>query len=201
LLWAVPAVAVTRTPYNTNLVKNGNFEAGNPSPDGYTSVVIPGWHSTNSQATVVKYGTALGFPTLAEGQRISGGKQFYASGPRASGTSCAVSYQQRTIRGRNAIIDSAHLAIKLTARVGTYSTQSDTATILVSMVDSNGDEVGSFSTPAKSATNGRLEKVSVSAIVPPHTRSIQIDLFASNTVGYCDAYFDNITIKISPANI
>src|SRR5687767_13744816 len=38
----VPATAVTRTPYNVNLVKNPSFEAGAAS-DGYYHVAVPYW--------------------------------------------------------------------------------------------------------------------------------------------------------------
>jgi len=196
---AVPAEAVTRTPYNTNILKNGNFEAGVASATGYESVAIPGWSSTNVNATVVKYGTAGGFPTAAEGLRISGAKQFFTNGPHVSGFACAVTYQQKAIKGRNAIIDAGKLKMKVSAQVATYGNQSDTAVIIVSLVNSNGDEVGTLLPPEKSLTNGVFQKVGATGTVPPQTRKVQITLFAAHTVGYCDAYFDNISIKIFPA--
>src|SRR5690242_11481287 len=77
---AGPVSAVT-TPLNTNLVVNPQFEVGAPAPDGLTKVQIRNWQTaTNSNATLVAYGTAGGYPSNGESQRIDGKNQFAASG-------------------------------------------------------------------------------------------------------------------------
>lgn len=195
VLAAAPVAAVTATPYNSNLVKNRGFEAGSASVTGTTVVAVPSW-STTGNATVVKYGTAGGFPTIAEGLRISGGKQFLTSGVATAPDECGEAEQIIMILGRSAAIDSGHVLAKVKGRLGTYGAQPDTAIVGVSFLDATGGYISSFELPTRTATNGRLLLSSAGMILPAGTRRLQLILSAINTVGYCDAYFDKISAKL-----
>jgi len=189
-------VAVTRTPYNTNLIKNPGFEAG-PASDGTYDVLVPSWDLSygdlHNQPTVVAYGTAGGFPTAAEGQRISGGKQFLASG-LGGNYQCGSAGQYVAIRGRNSAIDSGHVVLVLKANMGTYDDQTDTA---VAQVEPAGNlPLGNGITITATHTNGQLVRRAAALSLPVGTRSFRIDLWAQDTVGYCDAYFDKVSVKL-----
>ena len=189
-----PAAAVSPTPYNTNLVKNPGFEAGTASPNGYTSVTVPKW-TTPQLGTVVKYGTAGGFPTKAESNRISGGKKFFASGPHGP-TLCGWAEQTIRLVGRDAKIDSGHVKITVKGLLGTYDSQSDTASLQTFFLDNGGESILELES-SRTKTNGKLLPGFNAMVVPAATRQILIRLWADNTEGYCDAYFDKISVKLT----
>ncbi|HYI23382.1 MAG TPA: hypothetical protein VEX62_12205 [Candidatus Limnocylindrales bacterium] len=194
---AGPAASVTRTPYNTNLVKNPGFEAG-AATSGYQPVAVPNW-STYGNMTVVKYGAPDGFPTLAEGARISGGKKFFTFGtPPGASTTCFVpSIQTFTIRGRGAAIDAGRVQIDFQAYLGTYDSQPDTAVAELYFYDSTGNAAtGGFKFTA-TQTDGRMLLNTGRRLVPSGMRIVRIRLMSTDTQGYCDAYFDRISVKLS----
>lgn len=188
------ATATTATPYNKNLILNPGFEAGLAS-DGYHSVSVPNW-DLSPNATVVAYGTAGGFPTRAEGHRISGSRQFLTSGWRANdNVVCASATQAIFIHGRNTAIDSGRVAVVFSGRLGTYGVQPDTATLAMLSWDGAGESTGA-GVLSQTHTNGQLFRLSNTQVLGPQTRTITIDLYAENAAGYCDAYFDRISVRL-----
>jgi len=192
----MPAAALTRTPYNTNLVKNPSFEAGSAT-GGYRWIAVPNWQ-TYGKMTVVKYGAPNGFPTIAEGQRISGGTKFFTIGtPPEGSTSCqAVALQSIPIRGRNYAIDAGMVEVTFRLYMGTYDSQSDTAVALLRA------QRGSTQTDLivfnMTQTDSRMVSQSATARLPYGTRSFNLYLYSKNTQGYCDAYFDRVSVVINP---
>jgi hypothetical protein len=188
---AAPAAAVTRTPYNTNLVKNPGFEAGQAT-GGYRWIAVPNWQ-TYGNMTVVKYGAPGGFPTLAEGARISGGKKFFTMGtPSGGSTTCSqVALQVIPIRRRAAAIDSGHVRVSFRLYMGTYDSQPDTA---VALLRSNvGDHIGHNVTK----TDGSMVLQGITLVLPPGVRTLTVLLYSRNTQGYCDAYFDRVSVVLT----
>jgi hypothetical protein len=189
---ATSAIGVTTTPYNINLIKNRGFEAGSVSANGQTSVNVPGW-SISPGGTVVAYGTAGGFPTVAQGADASGGNQFYTTGRRTDHGCDGYAYQYINIRNRDADIDAGAVALIVSARIGTYADQPDTALVDVKIL--GGTSSQSY-TLERTATAGKLELAPHVMILLPGTDQIIIELHSQFAVGYCDAYFDNISVKL-----
>jgi hypothetical protein len=192
-----PAGAATPTPFNHNLVKNPGAEAGAASSDGQSGVTIPNWEGiSDSHFTVVRYGTAGGFPTAAEGQRIGGGKQFFAAGVDHFGDCDNIS-QSIFIIGRNSPIDGHHVKLVLSAWVATYDGQTDNAIVRVNIGDDSNNSLGSLVLPTQSATNDTFHHLKSSKLLPSHTRELTVSLQSSTHQGaYCDAYFDKISVKL-----
>jgi hypothetical protein len=189
---ATSAIGVTPTPYNTNLIKNRGFEAGVVSPNGQTSVKVPYW-SIYPGGTVVAYGTAGGFPTAPQGAAASGGNQFYTTGRRTDHGCDGYAYQFINIRNRTADIAAGAVVLIVSARIGTYGDQPDTATVDVKIL---GGSSGQSYTMERTATSGNLALVADARILEPGTYQIAIELHSQFAVGYCDAYFDNISVKL-----
>lgn len=200
---AVPASAASTTPFNANLVKNPGAEAGSASPDGQSGVNVPHWDGVSgSTFTVVKYGTPGGFPSHAKGQHISGGKQFFTTGAWDSVYGqCDDAKQSIFIHGRSSAIDHGHVKVVVSAYLATFSNQSDTAHLNLYFGDDSNNSLGGAHVKPQTATNDNFHHVTTSRVLPKRTREITIDLWASNvpTDQYCDAYFDNISVKIVPA--
>jgi hypothetical protein len=193
----MPAAAVTRTPYNTNLVKNPSFEAGS-STGGYRWIAVPNWQ-TYGNMTVVTYGAPNGFPSLAEGARIAGGTKFFTTGtPPGGDTAChSAAFQVIPIRKRNYAIDAGMVEVTFRLYMGTYDSQSDTAVALL--------RAQRGSTPQTdlivfnmTQTDSRMVSQSATARLPYGTRSLTLYLYSKNTQGYCDAYFDRVSVVLNP---
>jgi hypothetical protein len=200
LLVPASALAAARTPYSTNLVKNPGAEAGTYSPDGGAGVPIPHWETLNN-FTVVRYGSP-DYPSTSERNRIHGEQQFFAAGAYDNvGDQCDSALQFITIHGRGSVIDGGHVKVTLSARMGSYDGQPDTANVSLSFRDGNNEQVttphsNSLNLMPVSASNNRLKLRTASKILPRTTRKLRIRLYATFVGGYCDAFFDNISITI-----
>ena len=193
-----PTAAITATPFDTNLIKNGGFEAG-VGGDGTQSTIIPNWLLLYPQvATVVAYGSPGGFPTRAESRRIGGGDNFLSCGPNTSTTGVR---QARTIIGRDSLIDQGRILLTVKARIATYDGQADYGYIQVGgkSTQDPGSHLWNWTSPSITATNGRFKQVLFATIVPAQTRYIDVWLIGVRPDGsgpYCDAYFDKVSMVI-----
>ena len=195
---SVPVDAATRTPYGSNIVKNPSAEAGAASPDGTTTVDVPGWEFP-IQATVVAYGTA-GFPSVGEGNSYGGGDQFFYSGPD-NGGSCDGLIQDIRIKGRAAAIDGGHVRAKIRARIGTDSSD-DAARVMVSYFDGNNHQV---TTPNSAptvlgpvtSTDRQMLLRKKSKTLPRKTRILRLRLLTTSSADDCAGYFDKVAIVLT----
>lgn len=203
LLWPAAATDASHaTPLNKNLLKNGGAESGRASPDGNEAVPVPGWTVGNGFFTVVKYGTSGGFPTHSQSQ-INGRKQFFSAGvgfSSESGQECDGAYQDVNLNGRDAGIDSGHLWYDFKVYMATYGNQIDTANFQVDFYSATWGNLGSQNTGHASATNGQFRYFEFKGNAPVGTRHIEVAIWASHAHQgpYCDAYFDNLSLKLIP---
>jgi len=57
--------------------------------------------------------------------------------------------------------------------------------------------LGTITTGKLTGTGSTFVKLTQSAIVPAKTRSLEVALFGDRNAGsYCDAYFDNVVVKL-----
>src|SRR3954453_20419593 len=119
----VPATAGAQVP-SGNLLTNGDAEAVAGSADGTTVVAPPGW-PTDGPFTEVAYG-APAFPTTDDGASWGGGASFFAGGPdNAAGSATQVV----SVAGAAAQIDRGGVPATLSALLGGYLTQPDSAAV------------------------------------------------------------------------
>jgi len=206
LLVAGPAGAVAAaqppTPYGVNLVRNPGAEAG-PAGDGASVVPIPHWKTSTKTDyfTVVPYG-ATDFPTHAESRRIDGGKQFFSCG---DGTSEGSLGQLITLTGRTAAISHHHVRLVLKAHIATFGTvQLDEGWVSVYFDGTPINHVypllGSVDSGHITRSNGVFKVVTAAGKLPKGTAVLAVVLNglrdASGGGSYCDAYFDNIDVRL-----
>ena len=55
---------------------------------------------------------------------------------------------------------------------------------------------GPLAPPPVTKTSGIFKFETASKVVPRKARILRVTLSASNSAGYCDAYFDNVSVKI-----
>jgi hypothetical protein len=200
LLSSALPVSAANTPFDKNIVVNPGAENGAASQNPPTDVVaIPGWSSTaNTHFTVVKYGAPNGYPTIAEGQRIIGGEQFFAAGLKTAANQCNNLTQTILIKGRANLIDNDHVRADLSAWIATFDSQAEAGSVSVFFLSDTGSTTGSFATPVVSKTNSIFQHKVASMVLPRHTRKVKVALIGLGTPtgAECDAYFDKISVKL-----
>jgi hypothetical protein len=178
--------APSSTPYGVNLLRNPAAEAATAAGGG-----IRGWEADGFEQ--VDYGTP-GFPTVAEGVRIHGGHTFFAGGPKTTG--CGHARQRVPIEGRASAIDQGHVEVDVSVRMATHGGDTDTAVLRLIAYNGHAGLGGNISVHA-TGTNGRFVQRAAQMVLPPQTRFLRVKLGTGDAEGtYCDAYFDNIRVKI-----
>src|SRR3954452_19110952 len=191
-----PAAAVMATPLGVNLVQNPSAEDGLGIPDGSRGVDIPGWETiSGSNFTVVPYGAPGGFPATTDAPPKAG-QEFFAAGKEHSGE-CDNAIQPIMITGRNAVIDSHHVQVTLSAWVATFGNQVDNAIVRLKFGDQSNNSLGSIKLPTQTATNDTFHHLTKKVLLPRHTREMTVVLESTNHIGYCDAYFDKVSVKLA----
>ena len=97
----------------------------------------------------------------------------------------------------DAAIDAGRVQIDFRAYMGTYDSQPDTALALVGSYTSSGAFIQETIRLSTSHTNGEMRLVGARNKLPVGTRSVKVYLASQNTQGYCDAYFDRVSLVLS----
>src|SRR5262245_18519822 len=134
----LPATAGAQVP-SGNVLANGTAEAVPGSPDGTTVVPPPGW-TTNGPFTEVAYGVPE-FPTTANSASWGGGASFFAGGPDNAASSAT---QVVSVAGAGAQIDGGGVSATLSALLGGYLTQTDSASVTATFLNASGGALGTL---------------------------------------------------------
>jgi hypothetical protein len=203
LLAAIPtaeaAAAHPPTPYGVNLVRNPGAEDGHAT-DGESTIPIPHWKVTGGYGTVVRYGTPR-FPSKATSSGIHGGDKFFT---------CGESTVEGTIRtrisliGRGAAIDGGHVTAVLRARIATALSPPDEGWVSAEFLTAPGPGgiqllFDTINTAHVIASDDVFKLRTAAKRLPAGTREIDVDLNGlrvGNGDTYCDAYFDNIELRL-----
>ena len=196
---AAAALALPAVPQG-NLIRNPGAEGGEASPNGDTAVAIPGW-TTTSAFTAVPYGGGDGlftFPPGSEGQRIGGGKNFFAGGFRA-GTSTAT--QTVEVSAAAPFVDQHLVASSLSGWLGGFLSEPDPGTVEADFLSATGAVLSNLKigpvTPEERNRDLKFVQKTASDDVPTGTRTVRITMIAVQAEGsYDDAYFDNLLFAL-----
>jgi hypothetical protein len=196
LVAASPAAAFS----SGNLIVNGDAEAGAASPDGNSAVDVPGWMIENG-FTIGMYGTVAGFPTAAQSATWNGGSNFFAGGTPASGDD-TFAVQQMDLTPQAAQIDAGNLSVTLSALLGGFGGQEDSATITAALTDPSGSAgTGMVIGPVTDAERGgstTLLPRTACVQVPKGVRLGSVVVDMHRVAGtYDDGTADNISLSLS----
>ena len=201
-LFAAPAHAVLPS---GNVIVNGNAETGPGAINDSEVATPPGW-TTLPNFTQVQYGGSAGFPTTMDSAAINGGNNFFAGGPESGFGDTTIATQSVDLSGAAPEIDAGNIQATLSAHLGGFSTQEDSA--LVSSAFSDGQNPGTaglFLQPVtaqeRGGRTGFLAR-SQCTTVPAGTRQFDVIITAQRTSGagtYNDGYADNVTLTLSTA--
>jgi hypothetical protein len=196
VLWLLLAAPAAAQVPEGNLVVNGGAEAG-PGAEDLEVVAIPAW-SVEGSFTAVEYG-APGFPSTDDSGLWSGGANFFAGGP---GTDVSSATQRISVRAAAPEIDEGRVTMALSAMVGGYNGQEDSASVFATALNADGRELRTLTLPPvtleeRNATTTLLSRAATAA-VPRGTRSVTVRLVATNAgSNYNDGYVDNVSLTLA----
>jgi hypothetical protein len=192
---AMPAAAVTTTPFNTNLVRNPGAEIALSNPPWDT---FPAGDFTRH-----KYGPAgFGFPPKSEGRRIGGGTYFFNGGnfDNTYGT-CPDAKQDIKLKNIGGAIDNGHVKVQIRAFAATNGAAELTAHFDVTFFNSNHENDNfpvKFIQKHATSTNEVFKTLQGSKVLPKTTRFLQVHLYSTPNDGSfgCQSSWDNISVKL-----
>jgi CxxC motif-containing protein len=212
LVAAGPASAVIPT---GNLLAdlNPGTEAGSASSTGNDVFTLDPWTrtaNTSPRATAVRYG-APGFPTVAQGQALGGGRSFFAGGPSAAGDNDGQAFNDAALQQNVPVpataeedIDSGNVQFTVSGCLGGYAAQDDYGFIRGTPLKANGDAITTANIigprAAERGNQTGLLGRTVTLPLPPGSRSIDflLEFFRYSGAGtYNDAYADNLAVRLS----
>ncbi len=178
-------------------VANPGAETGGCSATGAGPANVQGWTVT-AQPQQVCYG-ASGFPTTAQGPAApaSPGNAFFGGGDDASATMT----QTVSVSSQSGFIATGGEPYDLSAWLGGYSSQADSAGLQATFLNSSGTSLGTASlapvTPAQRGNSTKLLPESATGTVPAGTVSVRFTLTFTRAAGtFNDGYADDIGLTL-----
>lgn len=170
-----------------NLLVNGDAESG-----------ITGWTFTGG-FTSLAYGSPGGFPDASQAAP-GGGGHFFAGG---AGQSISTATQKVDVTSMSAPIDAGQVTATISAALGGWESQPDSARVTVSFLNVAGTPIGSdlelapVTVAERAGKTGFLTR-SNSLRVPPETETVRVVITQTRASGnYNDGYADNLSLTLT----
>jgi hypothetical protein len=183
--------------YGSNLVLNGNAEAGPGAPSS-DKIVDPIDWSTTGQFTAVQYGASGGFPDATSPGPSDRGKNLFEGGNVAK----SVAQQTVSFAPAQADINAGGVHYAFSAWIGGYASQEDSATVAVAFRDAKGATLGSATlgpvTPSdRKGTTGLLAR-SQAGVVPKGAVEGLVTITITRVNGtYNDGSVDDVSLILT----
>jgi hypothetical protein len=183
--------------FGRNLVFNGDAEYGRGFISNGTQQYAAGWDDPGPGGfTEIIYGAPAGFPTIADPGPSDRGRNFFSGGTNATSTMT----QRIDVSNLAAAISGGRVSFDLSAWLGGYSNQNDTATVIAHFLDGADTELGTAQlAPVTAADRGNATKFLFReqlAALPAQTRFVNIELKAIRATGENDGYADDISFRL-----
>lgn len=182
----------------SNLIINGDAEAGSGAADASSQVVVPGWTISGS-FTAVQYNAAGGFPASGSPGPAIRGANFFAGGPNNSASSALQVIDVSLVAG---VIDTGTVNYSLEGYLGGFANQGDFAVVSVSFLSATNvllgtASIGPVSVIDRGGVSGLLAR-SHRGVLPIGTRGIEVELEMTRQAGtYNDGYADNLSFVLT----
>lgn len=193
----VPHSAMAALLFGTNLVSNGDAEAGLPG------TTVPSFVSSAGATTVVSYSAGGGFPGSTDPGPANRGNNFFTGG---DGQALSRITQTVSVADGAVTIDAGAVTFELSAFLGGFSVQNDFAQFSVTFLGAGNAQLGTSTLTGpngaeRGGQTGLLQR-SLNASVPVGTRSLVFTLQATRTSGsYNDGYADNLSFVAAQAAV
>lgn len=199
--------------FNTNVIANGDAEAGPGALLNNAIVSVPSWTTITGNLTVVQYRDNSdpnpGIPRFTDPGPVNRGLNFFAGGPMGgdpSQTFFSIGDQLLDISDAASLIDTGTVAFALEGYLGGYLDQRDNASLMA--IFKNGannlgsSTIGPVSDVDRNQMTGLFAR-SANGFIPTGTRQIDFRLIIRGIDGaQSDGYADNLSfIARGPAAV
>ncbi len=181
-----------------NLVFNGDAEYNRGFTSNGTQQYAAGWNDPGpGGVTLITYLAGDGFPSPTDPGPPDRGNNFFSGGLNAVSTMT----QRIDVGNLAGAIDTGDLDFILSAWLGGFSSQNDTATVIAHFLDGSNAQIGTAQLAAVTAAQrGNVTKLLFRdqlGDLPISTRYVDIELSATRSAGENDGYADNISFIIA----
>ncbi|MGZ5004066.1 MAG: beta strand repeat-containing protein [Chthoniobacterales bacterium] len=198
---ALPVYAVS---YGTNLIANGNAEAGSSSPTG-AQVAVPSWTTTGA-FTVIPYSAGNGYPGPGDPGPADRANQFFAGGNNAS---LSTATQTIDLSANATDINTGNVAYDLSGWFGGFSSDRDHATLTATFFNGATNLGSAIIGPATGSDRGFATGFVLkekTGRVPVNTTSVvltqrMIRDDGNSNDGYADSLSLVLTLKAGAATV
>lgn len=187
---------------NQNLVANGSAEAGAASDSGPTPTPnIPGW-TRNGNADVILWNQNGDLSSSDRGP-LDRGAKYFTGGPSNANSSLS---QTIDLSALGSIIDGANITFDLSAYLGGYGTDLDSATLAATFQSSTGQVLKTVTLGPLPSQDGTYSEglyfLRQIGFVPVNTRRVNLVLTFNRVNGsYNDGGADNVSLILrAPAS-
>jgi hypothetical protein len=192
LLLALLASPAAHAQFGSNLVVNGNAEAGPGSASGNDVLPVPGF-TTTGNFTVAQYDASISGPA-------DRGANFFAGGPNNASSSAM---QVISLLPEASVINAGGATFSLSAYLGGYDGQDDNATLTATFLGAGNSVLSTAQIgPVLSADRNGVTEVlfrSLNGLVPVGAQSVNLTLQMTRLQGsYNDGYADDLSLVLRP---
>jgi hypothetical protein len=183
---------------NTNLIVNGDAEAGTGSNGLSVVSSTPGW-STTGTFTAIQYAAGNGFPTVSDPGPDNRGLNFFGGGPT---NPLSTASQLIDLSSGAITIDAGGVTFNLSGFLGGFSTQNDNAQLTATFLSAGNTSLGSASIgPVLNVDRNNVTSLlfrQTTGTLPTSTRFVNLLLTMTRTEGTSnDGYADNLSFALA----
>jgi hypothetical protein len=180
-----------------NLVFNGDAEYNRGFNSSSTQQYAAGWDDPGpGGVTLINYQAGNGYPTLTDPGPTNRGKNFFSGGTNAS----SMMTQRIDVSNLASTIDTGTLDFTLSAWLGGFGTQTDSASVVAHFLNAANNEIGTSQlAPVTAADRANITKLIFRqniGDIPALTRAVRLELIATRASGDNDGYADNIAFML-----
>jgi len=183
--------------FETNLVVNGDAEAGPGVASDVKAIAVPGWN-VNGGIDVVQYGASGGFPDDKSVGPSDRGKNFFYGGVNTPHSSAVQTINLKSIKSD---IAAGGVTYTFSGYLGGYSNQRDYTVVSATFESSTGAVLKHVSlgpvTVAERKDGTELLPRSAAGVVPGKATSVIVSVVITRfDGGDDDGYADNISLVL-----
>ena len=192
-----PAQTASTAAYGSNVLHNGDAEAGFGATDATKSVKPEGWQTTGD-FTVVEYDAKGEFADHSTPGSTTGGLNYFAGGNAPLSTAT----QTVSLAAIATDIDAGRVAYDLSAKLGGYGSRDDNAAVTVAFLAANGAslvqvEIGPVKADER-LYNTAFVNHDTAGAVPKGARSAVVSIVLTRAGdGYNHAFADNVSLVLT----
>lgn len=181
-----------------NLLVNGGADTAGAAGTPVAAPVPPGWTRVVGAPTFVRYGSTE-FPSPVDAARWNGGTAFFTGG---QGPSAVLEQVAPLPAEQTPNIDAGLARIGLSAAIGGYRRNGDSATVEAAFLGAAGQPIGTPLVIGPVTTAQRADQTILlarrgDAAVPAGTRAVRVRLGMTRTDGaYDDGYVDDVALRL-----